>query len=161
MKWLLIILIAIIALIAIMYLIGYFMPVQHVSTHTVLLNSTPENVWKILHDHSQYPSWRSDVKKIEITDATHWTEHTTNGKMSFEAEVIRVNSLFHAHITNKDLPFGGSWTYELVPDNGATKLVITENGEVYNPIFRFMSKFIFGHDSTMKKFAADLSMKIN
>jgi hypothetical protein len=26
---------------------------------------------------------------------------------------------------------------------------ITEDGEVYNPIFRFMSRFVFGHTHTM------------
>jgi hypothetical protein len=161
MKWLLIIIIAIVALIAIMYLIGYFMPVEHVSNHSIVLKSNPEKVWTILHDHGQYPTWRSDVKKVEVTDPTHWTETSTNGTISFEAQIIEPFSSFNARITNKDLPFGGNWMYELSADNGATRLTITEHGEVYNPIFRFMSKYVFGHNATLKKFADDLSKKIN
>jgi hypothetical protein len=161
MKWLLIIIIAIVALIAIMYLIGYFMPVQHVSTHSVVLNSNAEKVWTILHDHGQYPSWRSDVKKVEVADATHWTEISSNGTITFEAQISEPLLSFDAHITNKDLPFGGKWTYKLSPNNTGTQLTITEHGEVYNPIFRFMSKYVFGHNATLKKFADDLSKKIN
>jgi hypothetical protein len=161
MKWLLIIVIVIAAPIVIMYLIGYFMPVQHVSSHTVLLNAAPEQVWNILQDHRQYATWRSDVKKVEVKDSLHWTETTTNGTLSFESEIAKPNALFHSKIVNQNLPFGGSWTYELVPDNGSTRLTITEHGEVYNPIFRFMSKYVFGHEATLKKFGQDLSKKIN
>jgi hypothetical protein len=32
---------------------------------------------------------------------------------------------------------------------GKTLVTITERGEVYDPLFRFMSKFVFGHTSTM------------
>ena len=59
-------------------------------------------------------------------------------------------------IADPDLPFGGTWTYELKPDGGGTQLVITERGEVYNPIFRFMSRFVFSHTATMERFVASL-----
>ena len=161
MKWLLIIVIIVAAPILIMYLIGYFMPVQHTSSHTVVLTAPPEQIWKILQDHRQYITWRSDVKKIEVKDPLHWIETTTNGTLSFESEIVKPGATFRSRIVNQNLPFGGSWTYELIPDNGATKLTITEHGEVYNPIFRFMSKYVFGHEATLKKFSADLAKKIN
>jgi hypothetical protein len=59
-------------------------------------------------------------------------------------------------IVDKNLPFGGSWTFELKAEAAATTLTITENGEVYNPLFRFMSKFIFGHTATLEKYLQDL-----
>jgi hypothetical protein len=56
-------------------------------------------------------------------------------------------------IANTDLPFGGAWTYELTPaGEGLTTLRITEDGEVYNPIFRFVSRFVMGHEATMKQY---------
>jgi hypothetical protein len=161
MKWLLIIVIAIVVLVALMYLIGYFMPVKHVARHSVVLNTTPEELWKILHDQAQYSKWRSDLKKVDVKDERHWTEISSNGKLDFESEIVRPNELFHSHIMNKDLPFGGSWTYELRSNGKGTELMITENGEVYNPLFRFMSKYIFGHETTLKKYGEDLTKKIN
>jgi len=34
----------------------------------------------------------------------------------------------------------------------ATTLRITENGEVYNVIFRFVSRFVMGHSATIDKY---------
>lgn len=55
--------------------------------------------------------------------------------------------------------FGGTWTYRLVPAGGGTDLTITEDGEVYNVIFRFMSRFVLGHYATMDAFIRDLQAK--
>ena len=56
-------------------------------------------------------------------------------------------------IEDTNLPFGGSWTYELAPvGDSETTLRITEDGEVYNPIFRFVSRFVMGHDATIRQY---------
>ena len=38
-------------------------------------------------------------------------------------------------------------------------VTITESCEVYNPIFRFMSRFVFGHSATIKRYLRDLGKK--
>jgi hypothetical protein len=38
-----------------------------------------------------------------------------------------------------------------------TELTITENGEVYNPLFRFVSRFIMGHAATIEKYQRDVA----
>lgn len=40
--------------------------------------------------------------------------------------------------------FGGTWTYELEPEGSGTRLTITEEAELYNPIFRFLARFVLG-----------------
>ena len=40
-----------------------------------------------------------------------------------------------------------------------TRVTITEHGEVYNPIFRFISKYIMGHNGTMDAYLTALGMK--
>jgi hypothetical protein len=68
--------------------------------------------------------------------------------------------LLVGRIADANLPFGGSWTYELAPDaGGRTTLTITEDGEVYNPIFRFMSRFVMGHDATIKQYLSDVGKR--
>ena len=37
---------------------------------------------------------------------------------------------------------------------------MTENGEVYNPIFRFMSKFFLSQTETIDTYMADLKRKL-
>ena len=76
--------------------------------------------------------------------------------ITFEMETVEAPTKIVTRIADKTLPFGGSWTYDLSPDGGGTRLVITENGEVYNPLFRFMSRFVFGHTATIERFLTDL-----
>lgn len=161
MKWIIIMVVAIIALIAIVYLIGYFMPVRHKASLKIKLNATPQHVWNIITSPQEFKVWRSDLKKVTITDLKHWTEISGNGTIHYEAEILQPNERFVAKITNKDLPFGGAWTFELKAADQQMLLTITEHGEVYNPLFRFMSKYIFGHEATLQQYAADLEKYIN
>ena len=55
-------------------------------------------------------------------------------------------------IADSDQPFGGTWTFLLIPTPTGSQITITEDGEVYNPMFRFMSRFVFGHTATMDLF---------
>lgn len=68
--------------------------------------------------------------------------------------------LLVTRIADSDLPFGGSWTFELEPEGAATRLTITENGEVYNPFFRFMARFVFGHEGTARAYLEDLRRRL-
>ena len=45
------------------------------------------------------------------------------------------------------------------PTDAGTRLTITENGEVYNPIFRFVSRFFLGYTSTMESVLRALGTK--
>jgi hypothetical protein len=38
-------------------------------------------------------------------------------------------------------------------------LRVTEDGEVYNVIFRFMSRFVFGQTGTIERYLKDLGKK--
>ena len=58
------------------------------------------------------------------------------------------------------MPFGGTWTYELTPTAGGTSLRITEDGEVYNPVFRFMSRFVFTHHATIDTYLTDMGKRL-
>jgi len=62
-------------------------------------------------------------------------------------------------ITDESLPFGGSWPYELEPGAAGTRLAIREEGEVYNPVFRFMSRFVMGHHSTIDQYLEALQTR--
>ncbi len=48
---------------------------------------------------------------------------------------------------------------ELSPADNGTRMRITENGEVPNVLFRFMSGFVFGHTGTMDTYLKALGRK--
>ena len=62
-------------------------------------------------------------------------------------------------ILNTDLGYSGKWTYEFLPESGGTRVKITEDGVVSNVIFRFMSRYVFGHTATIDKYLTSLGKR--
>jgi hypothetical protein len=48
-----------------------------------------------------------------------------------------------------------------VPEGSVTRLTITERGVVYNPVFRFASRFIIGHAGSIEQYLAALEGRIS
>lgn len=69
------------------------------------------------------------------------------------------NKRLVTRIVDRDLGYGGSWTYEFAPEPEGTLAIITENGEVPNIFFRFISRYIFGPTSTLDKYLRTLGEK--
>ncbi|MGH9824216.1 MAG: LIC10604 family protein, partial [Blastocatellia bacterium] len=67
--------------------------------------------------------------------------------------------LMVTRIADANLPFGGSWKYEIEKAGDGSIITITEDGEVYNPVFRFVSRFIMGHSATIEGYLKDLGNK--
>jgi uncharacterized protein YndB with AHSA1/START domain len=139
--------------------IGYALPVAHVASRDATLPAPPERVFAALQDVDRFPSWRSDVKSVDVlarTPRLRWREDGSNGPITFEVQEHDPPRRMVSRIADTSLPFGGSWTYVLTPAGTGTRIAITENGEVYNPLFRFMSRFVFGHTATMEAYLRDL-----
>jgi hypothetical protein len=63
-------------------------------------------------------------------------------------------------IADPDLPFGGTWTFELTPAGSGTSLTITERGQIRHPIFRAVARFVLGYGATMETFLDELRARI-
>ena len=147
------------AIVFVVVLVGYMLPVAHIASRDTTLPQPPDRVFAALADVERYPSWRSDVTSVEVLSETptkRWREHGDDGQITFERTQSHPPARLVSRIADTGLPFGGTWTYELTPEGAGTRLSITERGEVYSPLFRFMSRFIFGHTATIEKFLADL-----
>ena len=59
-------------------------------------------------------------------------------------------------ILSEGMPFGGRWIFEIEPAAAGATVTITEEGEVYSPVFRFVSRYLMGHHATMSLFLSDL-----
>jgi hypothetical protein len=63
---------------------------------------------------------------------------------------------FVTAIVDRSLPYGGTWTYEFAPSAAGTRLTITERGDVYNPFFRFVARFVMGSERSIHDYFAAL-----
>jgi uncharacterized protein YndB with AHSA1/START domain len=134
--------------------IGYALPEQHVASRDALVHAPPARVFSAIVSVAEYPQWREDVSRVETVSTTplRWKEHTGGDVITFEVSDVRAPDRMVSRIADPDLPFGGTWTFELNPEGTSTRVRITERGEVYNPIFRFMSRFVFGHTAGIEAY---------
>jgi polyketide cyclase/dehydrase/lipid transport protein len=85
-------------------------------------------------------------------------ETDTHGQtITYERVEIRPPTLLQTVIADKNLPFGGGWTWNLHPQNDGTLVTITEDGEIYNPVFRFVSRFLIGYTRTIDNYLTRLA----
>lgn len=155
MKWLIYGGLAVVVIPAIVVLIGAALPKAHVATRSIQLQASAGDVFALIAGPSD---WRG-FKYERLTESPlKWRETDPSGAaITYERVETSAPRRIVNRIADPKLPFGGSWTYEVAPTQSGTELTITENGEVYNPLFRFVSKFIMGHTATIEKYQRDLA----
>lgn len=154
-KWSLVALGVVFVVFVAAYGVGALLPVGHTATVSAELDAAPERVWALITDVEGYPAWRPDVRSVTLIDGGDgptWRETTDTGALTFVAEAWDPPRRMVARIADEGLPFGGRWTYVVESAGRGTRLTITEDGEVYDPLFRFMARFVFGHDATMQAY---------
>ncbi len=163
MKTSLIILGVLLALIAVILAVGALLPVKHTATRTRRVHARPEQVWAAITAVEAYPSWR-DVK-VELLPPRDgrrtWREiDSHNQAITLEATEEHAPDRLVTTVADRNLPFGGSWTWQLAPASGdSCDVTITENGEIYNPLFRFVARFVIGYTVTIDGVLAGLEKK--
>jgi len=144
--------------------IGYMLPVEHRAVREAELKSPPRTVWETITAFKEAPAWRPDIKSVERVQQgseTLWKEVDTHGGSILYRTVESIpQKRLVRQIADKDLPFGGRWTFEIKEAPHGSILRVTEDGAVYSPFYRFMSKFVFGHTATLDKYINALRAKL-
>jgi uncharacterized protein YndB with AHSA1/START domain len=152
-----------VALFVIVLAVGWSLPVRHQASRRAVYSAPPDAVYEAITNVSDFPKWRSKVKSVEVEPPVEgkraFRERGSDGDILYVIDETTPPRRLVTRIADKALPFGGTWTYELTPEGTGTALRITEDGEVYNPLFRFMSRFVFGHSSTIDRYLTDLGKK--
>jgi uncharacterized protein YndB with AHSA1/START domain len=154
----------IVALVALVFGVGALLPIAHIAQVSGEVSGTPEEVWAVVTDVERFPSWRSDVSRVERVQRPSgrpaWREEGSSGAFTLEVTELLPPSRMVTRIADEGLPFGGSWTYELTPSGDGTRVVLTENGVIYNAAFRFMARFVFGYSSTLETYLGQLEARM-
>jgi uncharacterized protein YndB with AHSA1/START domain len=164
MRWILTVVAVLATMVAIVVVVGMLLPKEHTARSHATFDAAPDSIWRVLTDVAAFPSWRSDVSRVELLPSSNghrsWREFGKHGTITFEEVAAEPSHRLVRRIADPGLPFGGSWTYDVVPEVNGTRVTITESGVVYNPIFRFMSRFVFGHHATQEAFLRSLGQKV-
>ncbi|HEY2164786.1 MAG TPA: SRPBCC family protein [Gemmatimonadaceae bacterium] len=153
------------ALIVVIVAIGYSLPVNHHAQVTATIAAPPDQVYALITNVAAFPAWRTGVRSVEILTSLdgqrRWREVSNNGTIPYVVERQTPPAVLVTRIDSRSLPFGGTWTYELRSESPrVTRLDIVENGEIYNPIFRFVSRVFIGYDGTLRQYVSDVERKL-
>ena len=127
--------------------IGVLLPKHHVVSRSARYRATAEKLYALIAGPQ---NWRPEVLREEsLPDARnrHLVRETTRNGDTVTYELLAGSppTSFQRRIASENLPYSGAWTFSLQPRDGATIVRITEEGDVYNPVFRFVSRFVIGH----------------
>lgn len=108
------------------------------STITANLKSDINKVWSVVTDNRNY-QWRSDLSKIEISDdGNKFTEYTANGFATrFAITLMEPPHRYEFDIENKNMY--GHWTGVFTETESGTKIKLTEEINVKNPIMNLFA----------------------
>ncbi len=142
------------------YGVGAFLPADHIAVGERVIAAPIEAVAARIREVENQPEWRHGVKSIEIVqrapEELRYREIGANGTILFRFREEERDRRFESTIADDALPFGGRWLITLDPANGGTRVRIREEGLVRPPIFRALSRFVFGPHATLARYLADL-----
>jgi len=149
------------SIIALVIAIGAALPIRHVAASRISLHRSPAEVFALISDFQSAPSWRRGVKQVTLLppEQGHQRFIEIGEKESITMEVPESSGpgRLVTAIADKSLPYGGSWIFEISPNQEGSILQITERGEVYNPFFRFVSRFVLGYKKTINNYLSDVA----
>lgn len=148
------------ALILTIVVVGLLLPTKHRASREATYNRPAAEVFRTIATPADFPAWRTGVSKVDILPVRDgkpgWREFGKDGTIPLEVERSVPDTTLVTRIADRSLAFGGTWTYTLMPKGDSTTLRIVEDGEVYNPVFRFVSRFVMGHTATIDRYLRDL-----
>jgi hypothetical protein len=163
MKLFLIIVAVVFGLIIAMLVIGAVLPKNHVASRQIVLHRAPDEVYQTVRDFGAAPSWRPGLERVEMIATTdnhiRFREHGEQGAITYDLIEDRPGEKIVTRIADLDLGYSGAWTYTFTKEAEGSRVQITETGEVSNILFRFLSRFVFGHTGTMEKYLTALGKK--
>ena len=162
MKWIILTVTLIALIVAVVSAIGVMLPVKHRASRKARFHQPPQAIYAIV---SGPPDWRPEVRASgslpDVNGRKRWWEQDSHGnKIAYE--LVHDSPLRRVtRIAGENLPYGGAWTIEIAPASSTDSEVrITEDGEVYNVIFRFLSRFVFGHSGSIEAYLRNLGAKL-
>ena len=166
MKWLLIAIAVVLGLIALMAMIGAFVSREHRATSTISLRQPVDSVWKVVRDLGGVTSWFPAMQRSDRLPDRDGHEVWRQKIGGFDTPIIVLEASPPRRLVTQIDPqaggsFGGTWTYELTPDAGGTRISVTETGWISNPIFRFLSRFVFGYYGSLDGYLKALGKRLD
>jgi hypothetical protein len=150
-----------VGLLVLMALIGLTLRPDHLAARQADIPRPPAEVYAVLRDVERHPTWRKDLKKVEllpdVDGKRSFRETGSQGAITFVVDLDDAAAgRLITRIADDKLPFGGRWIIDVTPTATGSLVRVTEDGVVKNPLFRFLSRTVFSLTATQETYLAAL-----
>lgn len=155
-------LVAMMALVAIAAIGGMMMDANHIVVREATYTRSAPELWSTITRFDQMPQWRSDVDAVQIEsgDPVRFVEMGEQGPVPMEVTEHDAPHRLVLMASSLDLPFSGTWTYELTEVEGGTRLRLTEAATIDNPVVRFVAHTFVDPADTAETYLVDLGQHL-
>jgi Polyketide cyclase / dehydrase and lipid transport len=163
LKWTAIVIVTFATIVLLTYLWGRALPEEHIAEGALDIAARPETVAAWIRDVDAQPTWRPGVKKIQVleraSDFVRYREDGSDGSITYRLREAERDRVFESLIDDASLPFGGRWIIRIDPKSAGSQVQIREEGTVRPPLFRFLSRYAFGLDASLRKYLDALAAR--
>ena len=166
MLWLVVGIVVLAAAAALIGGIGAAMPRAYSVSRRAQFNRSQWDVWRTVTDYPRQVTWRDDVSHVDRLPNRGgmrvWRETDRRGRsMVLETVESAPPRRLVRRIANDDPAVGGSWAFDIEEIGEVTVVTLTEEGEVYNPFLRFVSRVIVGQAAAIDGYLTALGRELS
>lgn len=142
---------------------GLMLPRQQAVTRTVRLHATPEIVWARVANPADYPTWRAHTASVELLGVAplRWREFGAEGSFAFEVTAETPPERLVAIAVDDDVARRPEREFLLHREADGTTVTYTERCTLVNPIARFVFRYLWTADDTVREMLTDLRRAVD
>jgi hypothetical protein len=165
-KWLLTAFVVLTGLYLCGTVIGLILPAVIDVSDSIVINRPAENVWWVLTDYSNAPLWHPQYKNagpmsLPGDKPTRWRATYTDG---YTVNVEVKEEIFPTHlveqISDRNLPFSGGWTVDLVRIGEQCRVTAHSRAEIHWPIDRLFVRWFLRPRVELDRILAGLKQRV-
>lgn len=180
MRWILWSITLLMLLLGAVVIAGGLVSREHEIARTVDLAAPPEAVFAAIANLEAMPAWRPEVLQVQRgpapsdpTDSPDssappapgdalpvYREFGVRGVVTWTVVESRPPARLALRLQGAGPGFEGTWRFDLAAVSGGTRLTVTERGEIDNPVFRFLSRFVVGYGKGLDAYLDALSRHV-
>src|SRR5512132_1807029 len=99
------------AIVAVVVAVGFMLPVKHNASRQALYHQPATKIFTLITNVKEFPSWRSSVKTVEVLPSgagrARFREIGSDGSILYEIDSAVPPTRLITRIADPSLPFGG------------------------------------------------------
>ncbi len=144
---------------------GKNLPESYEVERSAVYDQPIASVWQAITDYEKLPGWSEHIEKVERQEDQEgqpvWRFYSRDGHY-MDIAIVKAEepAVFVSRIVETDMPFGGSWSFQLLKkDEETTQVSLKEEGIVPSPFWRLVLNFVMGQDMMVTQYLTELGKK--